>query len=273
MIRILNFSDLHLDHNPAYELPETFPPHDVVVVAGDLYGSPAQGIGFLANAPQLRDSKVLFVPGNHEFYGREITSSIAAGYEAASGTNVIMLHRTSTLVGGVTFVGATLWTDYKLFGDPEASMRAAAASMNDHRLIRTARDGREYMFSPRDARTRHDQERAELRRTLLDAGPGAVVVTHHAPHFRSVHRRYADDPVTPAFVSDLTGLIRATKPALWIHGHTHASFDYVVDRTRVVCNPKGYTRGDVDLEHENRAYDEGFVVEVPSPGDVPPTTA
>ena len=30
------------------------------------------------------------------------------------------------------------------------------------------------------------------------------------------------------------------QPRLWIHGHTHESFDYQIGKTRVVCNPRGY---------------------------------
>jgi calcineurin-like phosphoesterase family protein len=29
---------------------------------------------------------------------------------------------------------------------------------------------------------------------------------------------------------------------LWIHGHTHDDFDYVINQTRVVCNPRGYVK-------------------------------
>ena len=45
---------------------------------------------------------------------------------------------------------------------------------------------------------------------------------------------------------------------LWIHGHTHASCDYIIPETgcRVVCNPHGYQR-------ENGEYfDPALVVEV-----------
>ena len=50
---------------------------------------------------------------------------------------------------------------------------------------------------------------------------------------------------------------------LWVHGHTHDSFDYLVDRPgggtcRVVCNPRGYVRWDGTLE--NRGFDPGFEV-------------
>ena len=30
------------------------------------------------------------------------------------------------------------------------------------------------------------------------------------------------------------------RAAVWIHGHTHTSFDYRIQGTRVVCNPRGY---------------------------------
>jgi hypothetical protein len=30
------------------------------------------------------------------------------------------------------------------------------------------------------------------------------------------------------------------RAALWVHGHTHSSFDYLLNGTRVVCNPRGY---------------------------------
>jgi len=45
---------------------------------------------------------------------------------------------------------------------------------------------------------------------------------------------------------------------LWIHGHTHDSFDYAVNGVRVVCNPRGYARDGVN---ENPLFDANFQVE------------
>ena len=67
-----------------------------------------------------------------------------------------------------------------------------------------------------------------------------VVITHHAPSEKSVHPRYANNLLTPAFASDLEDLMEGDRVALWIHGHTHDVFDYEVYGTRVVCNPRGY---------------------------------
>jgi hypothetical protein len=92
-------------------------------------------------------------------------------------------------------------------------------------------------------------------------GP-TVVVTHHAPHPDSVARRFENDPLTPAFVSDLSEVIDRWQPALWFHGHTHDNFDYRVGATRIVCNPKGYGPMPPGRRIENVAFDVGRVVEV-----------
>lgn len=65
-------------------------------------------------------------------------------------------------------------------------------------------------------------------------------MTHHGPHRNSVHPRYEDDPLNAAFVSDLTNLMSGVD--LWVHGHVHDSFDYMVGTCRVVANPRGYAR-------------------------------
>ena len=61
------------------------------------------------------------------------------------------------------------------------------------------------------------------------------------------------------FVSDLDHLTGGDRVQLWIHGHTHDSFDYRLNGTRVVCNPRGYARDGVN---ENARFDLEFTVEV-----------
>ena len=68
-----------------------------------------------------------------------------------------------------------------------------------------------------------------------------VVVTHHAPHPNSVPTDYQGHPLTPAYASDLSLLMG--KSAVWIHGHVHESFDYLINGTRGVCNACGYPYG------------------------------
>ncbi|OXH93504.1 metallophosphoesterase, partial [Burkholderia multivorans] len=64
---------------------------------------------------------------------------------------------------------------------------------------------------------------------------------------------YAEDLASAGFVTQMTELVRPPV-ALWVHGHTHTSFDYVVEGgTRVVCNPRGYIHRRTG-ERENAAF-------------------
>ncbi|MEW8692247.1 MAG: hypothetical protein AB2535_14320 [Candidatus Thiodiazotropha endolucinida] len=88
----------------------------------------------------------------------------------------------------------------------------------------------------------HEASRDWLAIMLAEPFDGrTVVVTHHAPSSQSVHPRYARDLLTPAFASNMENLMDSNRAALWIHGHTHDSFDYEIYETRVVCNPRGYS--------------------------------
>jgi hypothetical protein len=60
-------------------------------------------------------------------------------------------------------------------------------------------------------------------------------------------------------VSDAERLMGVERVVLWIHGHTHDSFDYTVGGTRVLCNPRGYAKNGVN---ENAAFEAGLVVQV-----------
>lgn len=75
---------------------------------------------------------------------------------------------------------------------------------------------------------------------------------------RSVHPRFADSVISAGFVSDCLGLLG--RSSLWIHGHTHDSFDYSVYGTRVICNPRGYFRNG---ENENPGFNPGLCVDIP----------
>lgn len=131
----------------------------------------------------------------------------------------------------------------------------AEYGMNDFRIIRFADQGR---LRPLHVRQIHfEQVRWLNERLAAPASVPTVVVTHHLPHPRSIHPRFEGDAYTPAFASDLGWLVRPPV-TLWIHGHTHASMDYAVNGTRVVCNPRGYI-----LYEPNHDFDPLLTVTVP----------
>jgi 3',5'-cyclic AMP phosphodiesterase CpdA len=254
-MRIQVLSDFHIDVRPGY-LPEVAAGVDVVVVAGDVCEGVGDAMAWLRHhipAPL----PIVYVAGNHEFYNRGLESERAAAPTEARIRRVTWLDDSAAVICGVRFLGATLWTDFRLFGAArqQQSMSAAANAMMDYGVIKRRADQRP-LIRPKDTVMMHLASRAFLESALATPHDGpTVVVTHHAPHPGSVAERFATDPVTAAFVSNLTPILLRYAPALWVHGHTHTSFDYRVGTTRIVCNPKGYGR-------ENRAFDPGLVVEV-----------
>jgi Icc-related predicted phosphoesterase len=116
-------------------------------------------------------------------------------------------------------------------------MADAKYGMNDFRVIRYGDQG---LFRPEHARDIHFQQVKWLADRLAEPfDRPTIVVTHYLPHRQSIHPKYDGDSLNPCFVSDLAHLVRPPI-TVWIHGHTHESIDYVVNGTRVVCNPRGY---------------------------------
>lgn len=224
-------SDLHTEF-AAFEPPQT--DADAVILAGDI-GVGSDGIDWAARV--FPDRPVVYVPGNHEYYGHDI--GLVLELRAAAPQNIHVLSDDAVEIDGVRFLGSTLWTDFRFNGEADAPLarRIAERSLGDFGVIR--KDGRR--FTPADAVELHERSRAWLAAELArDVGVPTVVVTHHLPASPSVAPQYADDPLNPAFVSRLEHLIEAHRPTLWVHGHTHAPCDYEIFGTRVVCNPRGY---------------------------------
>ncbi|MEO8986640.1 MAG: metallophosphoesterase [Rhodanobacter sp.] len=230
-MRLHVLSDLHLGVRP---MPPPEVAADVTILAGDIRRPASAAMAWAATLGR----PVLYVPGNHEFYGGSIPQVRLALDRSAREHGIQLLDQSTRVIGGVRFVGTTLWTDFALFGvaRKDLAMAASAKVMRDFKVIHNA-DGT--VFTPADAGALFAAQYAWLA-SVLEApfdGP-TVVITHHAPTPRSVHPRFADSLVSAAFASDGTALMG--QAVLWIHGHTHDSFDYLVGGTRVVCNPRGY---------------------------------
>lgn len=254
-IRVL--SDLHLEHHD-WNPPDT--EADVIVLAGDIH-SGTRGVEWARR--QFPVVPVLYVPGNHELYGRQLQETLSDLQKAGRRFGVDVLHGRGVVIGGVRFLGATLWTDFALHGTDAASiaraMSAARNGMSDFTVIRHGAHG---LFRPDHARAMHLEQVGWIRERLADEFSGStILVTHHLPHPRSIHRKYWGSGLNPSFASDLSRLM-GPPVALWIHGHTHESCDYIEEGTRVICNPRGY--GPFEL---NAAFDPILTVEI----DGPPT--
>lgn len=240
-------SDLHLNTG-GLEIPRT--DADVVILAGDI-ARPETAIAWASHFAQ----PVLYVAGNHEFYGNSINGTFQELQRLCANTGIQVLDCGEVVIDSVRFLGTTLWTDFMLFGageQREQAIEQAREFTRDFSRIRMD-ETTATPFSPVDAVALSNRHISWLTAKLNEPFPGpTVVITHHAPSPRSVHPRFADSLLNACFVVDVEHLLDAKRVALWIHGHTHDSFDYVVNGVRVICNPRGYARNGMN---ENAAFE------------------
>ncbi|GAA5175559.1 metallophosphoesterase family protein [Niveibacterium umoris] len=313
--RIHVLSDLHLETGP-YALPDGLG-FDVLVAAGDI-GPVEEAVAWLAAIGK----PVVYVLGNHEFWGRQFDEVLPAARAAARGTQVHVLERTHVVIAGVRFLGATLWTSlgewhpnlvhqaHRQMRDyAEIGARSWYSSARNLAFFRRQLKAAGLHVPSQDACSRlsrfhpvisyqaHLRAVAWLQRELAKPFKGpTVVVSHHAPSFRSLERAGlgADvlDPITWGQRDDrLVRVACYASPrtvsreswrhvAVWVHGHLHHALDFVADGTRVVCNPRGYalkpfTERDIEafslfgvpLTEDDVARRKGLLREQPYRGD------
>lgn len=249
--RVQLFSDLHAD----YRTPKPIKIGDgvdVVVVPGDVGEGVRRSFVVLRSIVPL-SVPIVFVMGNHEYYRTFFGAELDEARRAAPDYNVTLLEQDVSIVANsIRFVGATCWTDYRLFGDHlmAVAMTAARNQMNDHKRIGWRKQpwGR---FRPQEAVLLHSHARDFIGAAINipHAGP-TIVVTHHGPSVRSVPEALKGDILTAAYCSTIADDLlsnpshsdegRVPRVDYWFHGHIHAPADYWIGTTRVVCNPHGY---------------------------------
>jgi predicted phosphodiesterase len=247
-------SDLHLEFA---DFSPTLNSADVIVLASDI-GLGSDGMAWARKS--FPNQEIIYVAGNHEFYGSQRCHAIEKMRSASIeygihflDDDVLELQDPETKTS-IRFLGATLWTDFLLFGEDLKfkCLLYGELYLNDFRRIRDG--GRN--FSPKKSIQLHEKSLAWLQQELERPFNGkTVVVTHHLPSIYSVAERYKRDLLSACFSSDLEHLFGGM--SLWIHGHTHDSCDYEVNGTRVVCNPRGYVRSN---NAENPEFNPALIV-------------
>jgi hypothetical protein len=102
---------------------------------------------WLTNQRALWHKPILFVAGNHEYYGSVLQDAAAKMRDAARGTNVTFLDADAVpIIDGVRFLGCTLWTDYRLEARNQVAGLYAGRMLNDHKFIKIS-DGAEFPAS------------------------------------------------------------------------------------------------------------------------------
>ena len=241
-MRLQLLSDLHLE-TELYD-PEPAPGAELLVLAGDI-DSRWDALERFRGWPV----PIVFVAGNHEFDGRDLTEATTTLRERCAAFGLTMLERDSVVIEDtagmrIRFLGTARWSDFDLFGTlgRAKAMRAGSYFLQ---LMQATQAGR-----PFDADAMRIEALAcrawlevELKRRR-DGWDKTVVVTHFAPSVKSADPRYGAKSGTASFCNADDDLLPFAD--LWLHGHVHCAHDYRVARnggaTRVVCNSRGHAK-------------------------------
>jgi predicted phosphohydrolase len=238
VIRIAWATDIHLEFvddrgRGAFieQLRDTAP--DVAILAGDI-GTAHSVDGYLREIEYACDFPVLFVLGNHDFYGGSI-ESVRSRVAARARSSRRLTYLTDTdvveLTASIGVVGHDGWGDARYGNFAESGLR-----LNDFRLIRELA-GLTWAALGRELHRLGDQAADHLGRVLTEAAERYehVVVVTHVPPFRESclnDGRPSGDDGLPFFackaVGDVILAVADTHPERQftvLCGHTHCAVE------------------------------------------------
>lgn len=177
---------------------------DCLVIAGDLHPEKHKREKFIKDYEDHYGIPVLFVAGNHDYYGSDFPDDLGEIWK----------------INGKTIAGTTLWTKLDL------SSISFTRLMSDFAVIKN--------ISIDKWNDLHHKQKLFLEKINPD-----VVITHHCPTNNHIHQKYIGNHLNRFFSSNID-MSPFTNCKLWISGHTHEDFDFVSNNIRFVVNPLGY---------------------------------
>ena len=181
----------------------------LVVALGDM----EDGINAI-NKLKAFNVPVIYVPGNHEYYGGDLGTRLQELKDIARGTQIIVANNETVISGHTRFICSTLWTDHQ--GMNEQLIAHSLTSLNDYNHIRVEqwisdqKNQQKYLaelrsfedayprkknlfpsnplkMNPIIAKILHEKSIHYIYDQLSDQWDGdTVILTHHAPSLSSL---------------------------------------------------------------------------------------
>ena len=219
-------------HHEFYEDKNLYEPlgEDVLVIAGDLHSGKERVLASLKRFGE-RNERVIYVPGNHEYYGGSIPETDDYIRRNTRDSNITIINPGHTVVNGVAFIGAALWTNFRK--DAMAKMMCAR-NINDFRLIKG--------FDTDYCSMLHTEHIKYIKEAYAATSPlKKVIITHFLPAIECISVQYrGTDLINYYFANDYGDYISDLANTTWLFGHTHDNVDVVIGDTRCIANPYGY---------------------------------
>ncbi len=233
-MKIAYLSDLHADAYSSLNI--VVPECDVLLLAGDMATTPDGAQAVVQYLRNITDAPILYVLGNHEYYGFEFpTIRKAYRNQVQKIEQVYLLERREFVLDKVRFLGTTLWSD--LSNPLDATM--CKMGLNDFNLIQ--HDGGRLTTSEYTEEWKRNSK--WLRRKLRTDFEGVTVVfTHHSPSEKTCAKQYRRSTIRHAFHSKMEDMLDECGPPIWIYGHDHVTAESTYGETALLSNQAGYAQ-------------------------------
>lgn len=248
-MRIQYCSDLHLEleKNSKYITNNPlFVKGDILILAGDII--PLHDEYF--NNPFFnfisKNYKIIFwVPGNHEFYHKDI-NEYSASFNIKLRNNIHIVHNIDIQYENIQFVFSTLWSKISRVNEKniEQSVSDFDCISKNNRKLKSA-----------DFNKLHHESLSFIQQALNNKKRKSVVVTHHVPSKLCNSQVHNNSPINEAFCVDLTGLIENSDVNFWIYGHSHVNQKPLyIGNTILLTNQLGYVHSSEYENFKQNAY-------------------
>ncbi|GAA5215707.1 metallophosphoesterase family protein [Corallincola platygyrae] len=229
---------------------------DLVILAGNI----DRGDAGVRWALRHFSQPVLYILGVSEYFGLKLERVPPSLKELCKGSNVKILNEKAKTFDQFRFIGATLWTDYRLLGTQVSSATLAAANCEEFRTIQKDRPKSHLPITPDDLIKTYIKSLKFICKSIKDARKEKlkpIVLSHHGPLPSALPPSMQSHLLAPAMASDLSEEIRSHKPKLWVHGHTGITANYQHAKTQILSNARWQPDGEL-----NPAFDAGMIVEI-----------
>jgi predicted phosphodiesterase len=197
-----------------------------LILAGDIGDPDEESLYTALDIARKRYKRVIYIPGNHEFYNREPGSkktpaSTLSWFQNLDDqwSNFHFFYRRNELIDGIRVLGATGWST-----SPKGTTWSNIISA----------EGR--------------QDIDFLEQSISRSKEPVLVVTHYPSTLRVLQENFKYKITQYDYAQDLERLYR-NPVNTWVFGHVHQAHDFKMPysssmngagEVRIVCNPYGY---------------------------------
>lgn len=225
-MKLLILSDIHSEfHNDRIPQFDINSDCDIVVLAGDI-ASHHSIFNVLIKLQSLYNKPLIFIPGNHEYYGVSI-SDLNHRFSTFQHKDIHILNNYSIKIEKYTFIGSTGWFD----GSSQPITNETKRKINDFYKIQELKYN---LYSP--------YHNGNISRNYIEQNnniPNSIIITHHLPSTSLISEQYKYSDINGCFANDWDCLFNDNMLA-WIHGHSHDSINTKINNIPCVRNPLGY---------------------------------